>query len=205
LVAALSAAGPVPMALAADAPPAAPVDGDVKSAPDKLGSKDADLLAEAKAEGAKHVTMMIATAPGKTEQVAEKLNPVKGRSVGHTQDKLGYVRPTVPTAKADAALAAAATLSTVHGIHLRAEIPATAPTPSAAPPQGPKGKGGKGAYKAPDKRTPAKNPYNPSFETGAVDFVKHNRKADGRGVTIGILDSGVDLAHPALQKTTTGE
>src|SRR5690606_11533910 len=61
LAAARSAAGPVPMALAADAPPAAPVDGDVKSAPDKLGSKDADLLAEAKAEGAKHVTMMIAT------------------------------------------------------------------------------------------------------------------------------------------------
>src|SRR5690606_16131722 len=60
-------------------------------------------------------------------------------------------------------------------------------------------------YAAPDKKTPAKNPYNPSFETGAVDFVKKNPKADGRGVTIGILDSGVDLSHPALQKTTTGE
>ncbi|NEC25692.1 S8 family serine peptidase [Streptomyces sp. SID8111] len=205
LVAALSAAGPVPMALAADAPPAAPVDGDVKSAPDKLGSKDADLLAEAKAEGAKHVTMMIATAPGKTEQVAEKLNAVKGGSVGQTHDKLGYVRATVPTAKADAAIAAAAKLSTVHGIDLREEIPLDDPTPSADTTKGAKGKGGKGTYKAPDKRTPAKNPYNPSFETGAVDFVKHNRKADGRGVTIGILDSGVDLAHPALQKTTTGE
>ncbi|MET9429753.1 hypothetical protein, partial [Streptomyces sp. NPDC003036] len=26
-------------------------------------------------------------------------------------------------------------------------------------------------------------PYNPSFETGAVDFVKKYPKADGRGVT----------------------
>ncbi|MFD5798707.1 S8 family serine peptidase, partial [Streptomyces diastatochromogenes] len=49
------------------------------------------------------------------------------------------------------------------------------------------------------------NPYNPSFESGAVDFVAEHPKADGRGVTIGILDSGVDLGHPALQKTTTGE
>lgn len=204
LVAALCAAGPMPLALAADAPPASPVDGDVKSAHDKLGSKDAELLAEAKADGAKHVTMMIATAPGKTEQVAGQLDAVKGGSVGRTDDALGYVRATVPTARADAAIAAAAKLSSVHGIDLREEIPLDDPTPSA---DTAKRAGGKGtaAYPAPGKRTPAKNPYNPSFETGAVDFVEDNPKADGRGVTIGVLDSGVDLGHPALQRTTTGE
>ncbi|GAA3498111.1 S8 family serine peptidase [Streptomyces prasinosporus] len=204
LVAALSAAGPIPLAFAADAPPAAPVDGDVKSAHEKLGSDDADLLAEAKADGAKHVTMMIATAPGKTEQVAGQLDAVKGGSVGRTHDALGYVRATVPTAKADSAIAAAAKLSSVHGIDLREEIPLDDPTPSA---DTAKRAGGEGtaAYPAPGKRTPAKNPYNPSFETGAVEFVEDNPKADGRGVTIGILDSGVDLGHPALQRTTTGE
>ncbi|CAM5345018.1 hypothetical protein SHIRM173S_13364 [Streptomyces hirsutus] len=46
-----------------DAPAAVPVDGDVKSAHDKLGSSDADLLAEA--NSVKNVTMMIATAPGR--------------------------------------------------------------------------------------------------------------------------------------------
>ncbi|MFI9819087.1 S8 family serine peptidase [Streptomyces sp. NPDC052013] len=204
LVAALSAAGPIPMAFAADAPPAAPADQDVKSAPGKLGSDDAELLAEAQSEGVKNVTMMIATAPGRTEQVAGQLDAVKGGSVGRTHDKLGYVRATVPTARAEAAITAAAKLSSVHGIDLREEIPLDDPTPSADTTKQ-AGAQGTGSYPAPGKRTPAKNPYNPSFETGAVDFVEDNPKADGRGVTIGILDSGVDLGHPALQKTTTGE
>ncbi|MFI9757690.1 S8 family serine peptidase [Streptomyces sp. NPDC051963] len=201
LVAALSAAGPIPMAMSADqsAPAADPA---VKSAHDKLGSDDADLLADAKADGAKTVTMMVATAPGKTEQVAEQLDAVKGGLVGRTYDKLGYVRATVPTGKADSAIAAATKLSSVHGIDLREEIPLDDPTPSA---DTAKSATATGTYPAPGKKTPAENPYNPSFETGAVDFVDEHPKADGRGITIGILDSGVDLGHPALQKTTTGE
>ncbi|MFE0448246.1 S8 family serine peptidase [Streptomyces fungicidicus] len=204
LVAALSAAGPIPLAMAADTPPAVPADADVKSAHAKLGADDADLLAEAKADGAKNVTMMIATAPGQTEQVATQLDAVKGGSVGRTHDKLGYVRATVPTGKADAAIAAATKLSSVHGVDLREEIPLDDPTPGADTTKK-AGSKGDATYPAPGKRTPAKNPYNPSFETGAVEFVEDNPKADGRGVTIGILDSGVDLGHPALQKTTTGE
>ncbi|MER7898404.1 S8 family serine peptidase [Streptomyces sp. NPDC096046] len=204
IVAALSAAGPIPLAFSADGPGTdAPADPTVKSAHAKLGSDDADLLAEAKADGDKTVTMMIATAPGKTEQVAGQLDAVKGGSVGRADDKLGYVRATVPTAKADSAIAAAAKLSSVHGIDLREEIPLDDPTPSADTAKG--AKAAKGKYRAPGKKTPAENPYNPSFETGAVDFVEDHPKADGRGVTIGILDSGVDLGHPALQKTTTGE
>ncbi|MFF4789192.1 S8 family serine peptidase [Streptomyces sp. NPDC001276] len=205
VVAALSVAGPIPMAVAQDGPAA--TDPTVKPAGDKLGSADAELLAEAKAEGAKNVTMMIATEPGQTAQVAKQLDAVDGGAVGRTYDKLGYVRATVPTDKADSAIAAAAKLSSVQAIDLKQDIPLDDPRPEADAPQGKdKSKGqDKGTYPAPDKNTPAENPYNPSFETGAVDFVKKNPKADGRGVTIGILDSGVDLGHPALQKTTTGE
>ncbi|MFD5798706.1 serine protease, partial [Streptomyces diastatochromogenes] len=164
VVAALCATGPIPLALAADAPPAAATDPGVKSAHDKLGSDDADLLAEAKADGDKNVTMMIATAPGKTEQVTEELDAVKGGSVGRTYDKLGYVRATVPTAKADSAIAAAAKLSSVHAIDLRQEIALDDPAPN--------GDTAKSAtatktYPGPGKDTPAENPYNPSFETGA--------------------------------------
>jgi hypothetical protein len=206
LVAALSAAGPIPMAFSADAPSTTtPTDGTVKSAAAKLGSDDADLLATAKADGDKNVTMMIATAPGATEQVAGQLDAVKGGLVGRTYDKLGYVRATVPTGRADSVIAAAAKLSSVHAIDLRQEIALDDPTPSADTAQGAKSTSTAATYSGPGKSTPAENPYNPSFETGAVDFVKKNPKADGRGITIGILDSGVDLGHPALQKTTTGE
>lgn len=200
VVAALSAAGPVPLALAADPAPAPAADPAVKSAHDKLGSDDAALLAEAKADGDKSVTMMIATSPGKTEQVAGQLDAVEGGLVGRTDDKLGYVRATVPTGRADSAIAAAAKLSSVQAIDLKQEIPLDDPTPNGTKPSA-----AKGTYPAPGKKTPAENPYNPSFETGAVDFVEDHPKADGRGITIGILDSGVDLGHPALQKTTTGE
>ncbi|MET9010417.1 S8 family serine peptidase [Streptomyces olivaceoviridis] len=200
VVAALSAAGPVPLALAADPAPAPAADPAVKSAHDKLGSDDAALLAEAKADGDKSVTMMIATSPGKTEQVAAELDAVDGGLVGRTDDKLGYVRATVPTGRADSAIAAAVKLSSVQAIDLRQEIPLDDPAPSGAA-----SSSGAATYPAPGRNTPAENPYNPSFETGAVDFVEDHPKADGRGITIGILDSGVDLGHPALRKTTTGE
>ncbi|MFI7338154.1 S8 family serine peptidase [Streptomyces sp. NPDC050085] len=207
LVAALTAAGPISMATAADTDSAPAADPAVKAASDKLGAHDAELLADAKADGTKNVTMMVATAPGRTEEVAKELDAVKGGSVGLSYDKLGYVRATVPTGRADAAIKAAEKLDSVHGIDLRQEIELDDPTPAADTARSASASKGAatGSYGGPGKDTPAKNPYNPSFETGAVDFVKDNPKADGRGVTIGILDSGVDLGHPALQKTTTGE
>ncbi|MFD3942345.1 S8 family serine peptidase [Streptomyces sp. NPDC058579] len=203
LVTALIAAGAAPV-LAVDAPATTPP---VKSAGsgDKLGPTDAQRLSEAEATGEKNVTILVATAPGSTEQVAGQLDAVQGASVGRQDDKLGYVRATIPTAKAEAAIKAATKLSTVQAIDLQAEIPLDDPTPDAGTAGAVEGTTVAKTYPAPGKKTPAKNPYNPSHETGAVDFVEDHPKADGRGVTIGILDSGVDLNHPALQKTTTGE
>ncbi|MET9350730.1 S8 family serine peptidase [Streptomyces termitum] len=202
LVTALVAAGAAPV-LAADEPATTPP---VKTAEpaDKLGATDAQRLAEAEAAGESHVTILVATTPGSTEQVAGQLDAVPGASVGNRNDALGYVRATLPTDRAKAAISAAGKLSSVESIDLRAEIQLDDPTPGIAGAADRKGPAGT-TYPAPSKKTPAKNPYNPSHETGAVDFVEDHPRADGRGVTIGILDSGVDLAHPALQKTTTGE
>lgn len=206
LVAALAATGAVPV-FAADDPAPAPVKTAAGgSTADKLGTSDAEVLTKAKAKGEKNITMMVATAPGATEQVTKQLDAVKGSVLGQAYDKLGYVRATVPTSAAEATIKAASKLSSVHGIDLKQEIMLDDPTPSADRATGSRAAvKSTGTYPAPGKNTPAKNPYNPSFETGAVDFVKQHPKADGRGVTIGILDSGVDLGHPALQKTTTGE
>ncbi|MFF6970792.1 S8 family serine peptidase [Streptomyces tsukubensis] len=211
LVTALVAAGTAP-ALAtapADDPGTGTATGAkaVPAADKKLGAADAELLAEAEAKGEKQITVMVATAPGATEAVAAQLGSVDGASVGKTYDALGYVRATLPTAKAESALKTAAKLPSVHGIDLRHEVKLDDPTPGADTVKAAAGATGKQvrSYPAPDAKTPAKNPYNPSFETGAVDFVKKNPTYDGRGITIGILDSGVDIAHPALQKTTTGE
>ncbi|WP_424861045.1 S8 family serine peptidase [Streptomyces sp. MMS24-I29] len=206
LVAALAATGAAPV-FAVDNPAPGPVKSAAEDASkDKLGANDAELLAKAKAKGEKNITMMVATAPGATAQVAKQLDAVKGSVLGRTYDKLGYVRATVPTATADATIKAAAKLSSVHGIDLKQEIKLDDPTPAGDRAAGTAARTkSTGSHPAPGRNTPAKNPYNPSFETGAVDFVKQHPKADGRGVTIGVLDSGVDLGHPALQKTTTGE
>ncbi|MBT2439209.1 S8 family serine peptidase [Streptomyces sp. ISL-36] len=204
LVTALIAAGAAPV-LAADEP--ATTTPPVKSADsaDKLGATDAQRLSEAEAAGEQNVTILVATAPGATEQVAGQLDAVQGASVGRQDDKLGYVRATIPTGKADAAIKAATKLTSVQSIDLQAEIKLDDPTPDAGTAGAVEGTTVTTTYPAPGKNTPAKNPYNPSHETGAVEFVQDHPKADGRGVTIGILDSGVDLGHPALQKTTTGE
>ncbi|OKJ41741.1 serine protease [Streptomyces sp. CB01580] len=206
LVAALAATGAAPV-FAVDNPAPGPVKSAAEDASkDKLGANDAEILAKAKAKGEKNITMMVATAPGATAQVAEQLDAVKGSVLGRAYDKLGYVRATVPTASAEATIKAASKLSSVHGIDLKQEIKLDDPTPAGDRAAGASARTkATGSHPAPDKKTPAKNPYNPSFETGAVDFVKQHPRADGRGITIGILDSGVDLGHPALQKTTTGE
>ncbi|MFE0688311.1 S8 family serine peptidase [Streptomyces xiamenensis] len=204
LVSALAVTGALPaFAAESDALTRSAAD---KPIDEKFGTHDATLLAEAKAAGEPHVTLMIATEPGQTDEVSDALDAIRGASVGYTLDEIGYVRATVRTGAADEAIDEARALSSVYAIDLNEEIQVPDPLPDTELGRGHGSGGGNGtSYQAPDATTKAANPYQPSHETGAVDFVKQNKKYDGRGITIGILDTGVDLAHPSLQETTTGE
>ena len=60
-----------------------------------------------------------------------------------------------------------------------------------------------GTYSAPSATTPDSNPYMPTKDIGSTAFKAQHSGWDGRGVTIGILDSGIDLDSAPLRTTTT--
>lgn len=188
-VSAAPQAGPTP----APAPPSE----SVKASPQgsALSPHSAQLLTDAEVQGKKWVTVMALTPPGGTTQVADKIRSLGG-SVGYRQDKVGYLRAAVPTSK----VAQAAALAGVE--HMDLDEMLALPRPNADPATK---TSGSLPWTGPNDRTPADNPYLPTGETGAVAFKAQHPDYDGRGVTVGVLDSGVDLDHPALQTTSTGE
>lgn len=46
--------------------------------------------------------------------------------------------------------------------------------------------------------------FVPKGETGAKDFLAAHPDYDGRGITIAIMDSGVDVSSPLLRTTSDG-
>ncbi|MDG4803747.1 S8 family serine peptidase [Micromonospora sp. WMMD980] len=192
---ALTGANP---AAAEPAAPPAPAPEVPKEAPaEALGSHDAGLLADAQAQRKPAVTVIVATDKGKAGEVTAEIRKLGG-TVTHRVDQVGYVLAQVPTDK----VVKAAKLPGVSALDLNESI--TLPDPRAESLPG-RRVAAQAAPSGPGAATPADNPYMPTGETGAVAFKKAHPTWDGRGVTIGIMDSGVDLDNPALQTTSTGE
>jgi subtilisin family serine protease len=158
----------------------------------QIGKHDRELLNNAIVKGSSTVTLLIATTPGKTSSVISALQTL-GAVISKSDSDVSYIRAVVPTGKVEAA----ANLADIVAADLDEVIPLDQPEPAgtqAPTPQTP-----------PGSTTPRANPYMPIQDTGAAAFTAAHPTWDGRGTTIGILDAGIDLDHPALATTTTGE
>ncbi|MEV4479309.1 S8 family serine peptidase [Micromonospora coxensis] len=186
-------------AATASAAPATTTPDATTNAVEALGAHDAKLLAEAEAKHAPTVTLIVATEKGEAKDVADAMKKLGG-TVSQRFDSIGYVLAKVPTGKA----LKAATLPGVAAVDLDETIQLPDPVIEATPAGARTAAQGE-TLAGPGAGTGAVNPYMPTNETGAEAFKAAHPEWDGRGVTIGIMDSGVDLDQPALQKTTTGE
>jgi hypothetical protein len=164
---------------------------------DKLGSSDRAKLAEAKADGDRTVTAMIVTKPSATKKVARQI-VAAGGYVRMTDVTLGYVSAAVPTNKLAKVVVADADVKAVD-----LDEVVRLPEPDKQGPAG--GSSTSTSYPAPGASTPDSNPYMPTKDTGSAAFKAQHKAWDGRGITIGILDSGIDLDSPALRTTSTGQ
>lgn len=182
---------------------------------DKLGQHDRALLAKAERAGKKTVTVLVATQQRAAGSVAANLDQM-GATVDYSNNDLGYVRAKVPVAQVEKA----ASIGEVTGVDLNENIPVPEIRPDAAGTRYYPARKASAAARAaalrpqqtpgelapaPGPATPVANPYLPIDEVGAPRLSAQNPVFDGRAVTIGILDTGVDVDHPALQYTTDGQ
>jgi subtilisin family serine protease len=184
-LAVLTAAGAVLLLLAAATAPAGTPGG-------RLSKEERAAVAKARAEGKNTVILLFATQPGQAKTVVDGLAGL-GATVGYRDDQLGYVRATVPLDNVDKAAA----LSGVAAADVDTVVPLPDPRPEGISPVEPQ--------PAPGAGTPRENPYMPTRDTKAAQFVNAHPTWDGRGVTIGIVDTGISLDHPSLTTTSTGE
>ena len=157
----------------------------------KLSKQDRALIAAATAGGKDTVTILVAARSGASQTVVTGLKDL-GATVRYRDDTLDYIRAVIAPDK----VAAATSLRGVQALEVDSLIPLPDPRPD--------GQAAPTPYPAPDASTPRANPYLPISDTGAAAFTAAHPTWDGRGVVVGILDTGVTLDHPALATTTVG-
>ena len=168
-------------------------DGAAAQGPGKLGKHDRALLAQARANGDATVTLLISAQEGQVEAAAAGLQAA-GATVQYRDDDVSYLRVEIATDQAEAAVDS---IDAVQAADVDDLVPLPSPSPDANQPAQPQ--------VPPGPATPNDNPYMPIGDTGASDFLAAHPTWDGRGITIGIVDTGVDLRHPSLNTTSTGE
>lgn len=157
-----------------------------------LSKHNRELLADAIVNGKPTVTLLVASQPGANKTVASGITRLGGR-IRYQEDTINYISAIVPTNTVNTVT----TLNGVKAVDLDEVIPLEEPAPDATGPIIPQ--------TPPSAATPNNNPYMPIGDTGASQFMAAHPTWDGRGVTIGFLDTGMSLDNPALLTTSTGE
>lgn len=158
----------------------------------QLDKTDKALVDQAAREGKPTVDLLVAAEDGKTDAAVNELKAL-GATVQKTEKDVDYIKVTIPRDNA----AKAAKLASVSTVDVDGLVALDNPRPEGMEQPAPQ--------KAPDSKTPRVNPYMPTQDTQAAQFAVANPKWDGRGTTIAVIDSGIDLDTPALQTTSTGE
>ena len=157
-----------------------------------LTKQERALITEARAEGKSSVIVLVAAKGGAARDAVRELESL-GATIQYRDNALGYIRASIAVDKVEQAAA----LPSVEALDVDETIDAPDPRPEGVQPVSPQ--------PAPGAGTARVNPYMPTQDTGAAQFVNANPTWDGRNVTIGIVDTGVSFDHPSLLTTSTGQ
>ncbi len=155
----------------------------------RLSARGLELLSTALDEGRSSVVIIVATKTARADNVGQVLRAM-GAEILSKDNALGYLTALIPTLAVKQASATADVELVDIDETFSLEPPALdgdGLDPETAPPP------------PPGPTTPALNAYMPTRDIGAPQFVAANPTYDGRGVVIGILDTGIDLFTPELQ------
>src|SRR6186997_1397401 len=132
-----------------------------------LSKHDRELIAQARVDGKSTVIVMVAAKGGALNDAARDLEGL-GAKIGYRDNALGYLRATIALDKVDAA----AQLASIQALDVDETVDVPEPRPE--------GVVGVIAQPAPGAGTPRANPYMPTQDTGAAQFVDANPTWDGR-------------------------
>lgn len=151
-------------------------------------------LIEAQAQDKNTVTLLIAAIPGANELIARAATDLGGK-LQYRDDDVSYLRVKIPVENVEQiSLSPNIEAVNIDGRVNYLSIQSNESTSSLAPHT---------RIRPPNRDTPPENPYLPSMYIGAPQFVAEHPSFDGRGVTIAIVDSGIDLLLPELQTAKT--
>ena len=161
----------------------------------KFRKVDRQRLIAARLAGKKTLMVLVASRPGENTNVVKQLSAL-GAAVRFRDDAVDYVRVNAPIDRVDEiATWRSIEVMAIDGVQMYDTIdervqdaPVTTRKQTAPP----------------DANTPAENPFLPTQDIGAPQFIRDHPTFDGRGVVIANVEGdSPDLLAPELQRATT--